>query len=89
MNAKPDFTFEPDTPGWDSLVVIEPSIEERAITVLDNKIDLGETEIVMKKAIPKVEQNGKVLKLFPSPGEPFYLNFVRYSGRSEKPDLGG
>ena len=88
MNAKPDFTLDPDVPGWDS-VVIEPSIEERAITVLDNKIDLGETEIVATKGIPKVEQDGKVIKLFPSPGEPFYLNFVRYSGKSEKPDLGG
>lgn len=65
MNAKPDFTFDPDMLGWDSLVVIEPSIEERAVVVLDNKIDLGETEIVVKKAIPKVEQDGKVLKLYP------------------------
>jgi len=88
MNTKPDFTFNPDVPGWNSLV-IEPSIEERAIVVLDNKIDLGETEIVVKKAIPKVEQDRKVLKLFPAPGEPFYLNFVRYSGRSEKPDISG
>ena len=84
MNAKPDFTFDSDPPGWDSLV-IEPCEADRVLTLLDNKIDLGETEIVVKKAIPKVEQEGKVLKLFPSPGNPFYLNFVKYSGKSEKP----
>ena len=76
MNAKPDFTFDSNPPGWDSLV-IEPCEADRVLTLLDNKIDLGETEIVVKKAIPKVEQEGKVLKLFPPARESLLFKFCK------------
>jgi hypothetical protein len=83
LNAKPDFKFDSNV-EWGPLV-IELLGSDRELTLLDHKVDLGETEIVVTEPQPKVEQEGKILKLFPSPGKPFYLNFVKYSGKSEKP----
>lgn len=67
----------PRTP--DSYVFVPPD-KQHMITIVDNEIDLGETEIIVNNAVFEIDEETGGGKLIPLNDEPFYINFVRYSG---------
>ena len=79
INAKSGETLNHYPPDMGSFVLVPPD-QRRVITVLDNEIDLGETEIVVNNAVLEIDEGGKSGRFIPRPGEPFYINFVKYSG---------
>ena len=85
INAKPgeNLNHYPRTSG--SYVFLPPD-KRHMITILDNEIDLGETEIIANSAVFEIEEGSASGRCIPLTEEPFYINFVKYSGERRHPE---
>ena len=87
INTKSGETLEHYPRDVRSFVIVPPN-EGNVITVLDNAVNLGETEIVADNAVLEIDEGGKSGRFVPPPGESFYMNFVKYSGEKKHLNTG-
>jgi hypothetical protein len=84
LNRMPGVNLE-QLQGGPHSFVMTPSGKRHLVTIVDNEIDLGETEVVADNAVFERDEGGTSGRFVPPPGESFYINFVKYSGERKRP----